>query len=632
MNKRTQPRSIPNTVKRLLDYTNRYRLLMILAIVIVGISAVCAVLGNYMIKPIVNSLVAGEGVRVLAKYVLITAIIYLISVIGDYVALRIFVYCAEHTTAKIRFEVFSHIQTLPISYFDEREHGDLMSAMTNDIDNIAVALGQSLSNIARGVMMFLGTLTMMFVLSPVLSLINIVLLALLYTAVKFVASKSSKAYRSRQTSLANLNGFIEEYMSGQKVIKVYNHEEETIKDFSEQNTKLFEDSTKADTFATMMFPLTGNLTYIVFSIIAVIGSYMAINGVFFMDIGTLASYLNYTRDISRPITNIANQFNLIVAALAGAERIFDIMDEESEVDEGKVKLVVDDQGKEFWHVPESLYDCAAIIERTESIRQADLPDPEFTDRYPGCLVPIHGDLRFVNVSFGYDKSDELVLKDVSFYAKPGQRLAFVGSTGAGKTTIINLINRFYEINNGNIYFDGIDIRDIRKRDLRHQLGIVLQDVHLFEDTIKENIRYGRLDATDEEIVTAAKAANAHDLIMHLNEGYDTMLTTDGLNLSQGQRQLISIARAAVDNPPILILDEATSSVDTRTESLISKGMDELMQGKTVFAIAHRLSTVRHSNAILVLENGLIIERGEHNELMSLEGRYYEFNTGVVELE
>ena len=381
-----------------------------------------------------------------------------------------------------------------------------------------------------------------------------------------------------------------------------------------------------------MFPLTGNLTYVVFSIIAMIGSYMTINGVFAMDIGTLASYLNFTRNVSRPVTNIANQFNMIVAALAGAERIFDILDAEPEIDDGQVKIVTDRKGRCYWYVPPTLYDCQAIIARTEKMRQVNLPDPEFAERYPGCLVPLRGDLRFVNVSFGYDETHDPVLKDVSFYAKPGQRLAFVGTTGAGKTTITNLINRFYEISKGNIYFDGIDIRDIKKQDLRHQLGIVLQEVHLFEDTVKENIRYGRLTATDEEIVAAAKAANAHELILQLNEGYDTMLTTDGLNLSQGQRQLISIARAAVNDPPILILDEATSSVDTRTESLIGQGMDEIMQDRTVFAIAHRLSTVRHSNAILVLENGLIIERGEHQELMDLKRRYYEFNTGIIELE
>ncbi len=631
MNKRTQPRSISNTTKRLFRYMSHYRVSLITAVIVVALSALGAIMGNYMIRPIVNSLVAGEGVATLAKYVIITAIIYLFSVIGQYISGRLFVYCAENTTANIRADVFKHIQTLPVSFFDQREHGDLMSAMTNDVDNISRALGQSLSNIVRSILMFSGTILIMLILSPMLTLFNVILLGLLYLAIKVVATRSSRAFRSRQTTLANLNGFIEEYMSGQKVIKVYNHEEPAIKDFSVHNDNLFEDSTRADTFATLMFPLTGNLTYIVFSIIAMIGSFMTINGMFAMDIGTLASYLNYTRNISQPLTNIANQFNLIVAALAGAERIFDILDEESEIDEGQVEVVTDPDGKCYWHVPTTLYDCQAIINRTEEMRKVDLPSPEFAEKYPGCLVPLRGDLRFVDVSFGYSEDHDLVLKDVSFYAKPGQRLAFVGSTGAGKTTIINLINRFYEINAGHIYFDGIDIRDINKHDLRHQLGIVLQDVHLFEDTIKENIRYGRLDATDEEIIAAAKAANAHDLIMHFNDGYDMMLTTDGLNLSQGQRQLISIARAAIDDPPILILDEATSSVDTRTESLIGQGMDELMQERTVFAIAHRLSTVRHSNAILVLENGMIIERGEHDELMDLKGRYYEFNAGIVEL-
>ncbi|NLJ94329.1 MAG: ABC transporter ATP-binding protein [Clostridiaceae bacterium] len=634
MNRRSSPKNLGATLKRLADYLGFYRILLVVAFVLIVVRTLGMVYGNYMLKPIMNSLVAGEGVAQLAKHLSGVVIGYILAVISMYIAGRLFMYIAQKTTGKIRKDVFEHLQTLPVSFFDKRQHGDLMSAMTNDIDNISMALGQSLSNVISSIFMFTGVVIMLFVLSPTLALLVMVLLFLMLLSVRFVGSLSAKAFRARQTSLAGLNGFIEEYMSGQKVIKVYNHEKHVIDDFNEVNEQLRDHSVKGDTYSTLMFPLTGNLTHILFSIVAIVGSVLTITGNIGLDIGTLASFLQFTRNIARPITNLATQFNMVVAAIAGAERVFEILDADSETDAGKIKTVVDEEGdgEKFWYIPDEMFSCEAIRERTGNLREECQPSDALVEKNPGCYVPVRGDLRFVDVSFSYDKSDDKILKDISFYAKPGQRLAFVGSTGAGKTTIINLINRFYEIDSGHIYFDGIDIREIDKAELRNQLGIVLQDVRLFEDTIRENIRYGKLDASDEDVIKAAKAANAHQFIMNLNDGYDTMLTTDGQNLSQGQRQLISIARAALDDPPILILDEATSSVDTRTEALIGKGMDKIMQDRTVFAIAHRLSTVRGSNAIIVLEHGEVIERGIHEQLMELKGRYYEFNTGKVELE
>ena len=632
MNKGATPQNLGATLKKLGHYIGKYKSMLSAAIILAIINALGMIYGNYMFKPILNSLIAGEGINVLANYLIRLAIVYIFTAMAMYGSDRSFVYISQKATQEIRSDVFEHIQKLPVSFFDQRQHGDLMSAMTNDIDNISMALGESLSTVINSALTFVGVIIMLFVLSPVLAALVLILLLFLLLSVQIIGKLSAKAFRKRQASLAQLNGFVEEYMSGQKVIKTFNHEKQAIDDFNKVNVDLQKHSVEGDTYSTMMFPLTGNLTTILFSIIAIVGSILTIQGKFGLDVGTLASFLQYTRNIARPVTNVAIQFNVVIAAIAGAERVFEIMDVEPEINQGKIKIVKDNNGSEFWYIPKDMFSCQEITERSGELRSFERPSADLMARYPGCHIPVRGDLRFVNVSFSYDKSSHKILNDVSFYAKPGQRLAFVGSTGAGKTTIINLINRFYEIDSGHIYFDGIDINEIDKEDLRKQLGIVLQDVRLFEDTIRENIRYGRLDATDDEVIAAAKAANAHQFIMNLDKGYDTVLATDGQNLSQGQRQLLSIARAAIEDPPILILDEATSSVDTRTESLISKGMDQIMKDRTVFAIAHRLSTVRGSNAILVLEHGEVIERGTHDQLMAEKGRYYEFNTGEVELK
>ena len=442
----------------------------------------------------------------------------------------------------------------------------------------------------------------MIVLSPLLTVLVAFMLLVMFGSIRFVGKRSATSFRNQQAALADMNGYAEEIMSGQKVVKVFNYEGRAIETFLEKNEELRKASTRASTYGVMLMPIMGNLSFVLYALVSMVGAFLVMANR--MTVGNIASFLQYTRTISRPITQFSNQLNTLFAALAGAERIFDILDEKVEEDEGDVRLV-EEEGKLYWKLPKE--------------------DGQYD------LVPLRGHISFRNVDFGYTEGKK-VLKNINLYAKPGQKIAFVGSTGAGKTTITNLINRFYEIDEGEILFDGIDIRRINKFDLRSTMSIVLQDVHLFEGTVADNIRYGRLDASDEEIREAARLANAHYFINHLPEGYDTMLTADGQNLSQGERQLLSIARAAVANPTILILDEATSSIDTRTEKLIAEGMDKLMEGRTTFVIAHRLSTVRDADAIMVLENGQIIERGDHQELMSQGGRYYALNTGQIELE
>ena len=600
-----RPKNSRKTLLRLFSYYRFYKGLFALGILSIILASLAEVAANGMLSPIIDVFVSGGPLEDAIKYILIMAGIVIIIAFGQYIGNRTMARLAQKIIHKIREEMFAHMEKLPISYFDTHSHGELMSTFTNDVDMLNQSLEQAVSQVIISVVTVVGTYTMMIVISPILTLVVTIMLVLMFIIIKFIGTRSSNYFRNQQLRLADMNGYIEEMMSGQKVIKVFNFEERAIDDFRNRNDKLRKSSSRASTFGVMLMPIMGNLTFVLYSVVAMLGSFLVILGS--LSLGNIASFLQYTRTISRPITQVSNQLNTLFAALAGAERIFNILDEEVEKDEGDVRLIRDcnGQGNHCWRVP------------TE--------DETFKN------IPVTGNIRFENVDFGY-VPDKQVLKNINLYAKPGQKIAFVGSTGAGKTTITNLINRFYEINNGAILYDGIDIRRINKMDLRNTMSMVLQDVHLFEGTVADNIRYGRLDATDEEVKEAAKLANAHYFIKHLPGGYDTMLTADGQNLSQGERQLLSIARAAIADPEILILDEATSSVDTRTEKLISEGMDKLMEGRTTFVIAHRLSTVRDSDAIMVLEQGEIIERGDHDELMEQNGRYYALNVGTIELD
>lgn len=603
--KQLKPQNAKKTLLRLFGYFKFNKILLFSGISFIVLSSVAEIGINAMLSPVIDTLVGDFNKNRFIMYLAIMGILVLTIAFSQYIGNLFMAKLAQKTVHKIREEMFSHMEKLPVSYFDKHSHGELMSTFTNDVDMLNQSLEQSVSQVLISIVTVVGTFVMMFILSPIMTAAVAVMLALMLLVVKNIGQKSSKNFRNQQTAIAGMNGYIEEMMSGQKVVKVFNYEERAIESFNEKNEELRKASTQASTFGVMLMPIMGNLSFVKYAVISMLGAYLVMLNKF--SIGNLASFLQYTRTISRPITQVSNQLNTLFAALAGAERIFNVLDEKIEVDNGDVTLVNESEGKKelCWSVP------------TE--------DGKFE------LVPLRGDITFHDVDFGYIPEKQ-VLKKVNLYAKPGQKIAFVGSTGAGKTTITNLINRFYEINDGSILYDGIDIKRINKFDLRSTMSIVLQDVHLFEGTVADNIRYGRLDATDEEVKAAAKLANAHYFIKHLPEGYNTILTADGQNLSQGERQLLSIARAAVADPTILILDEATSSVDTRTEKLISEGMDKLMEGRTTFVIAHRLSTVRDSNAIMVLEQGEIIERGDHDDLMKQKGRYYSLNAGVVELE
>jgi len=602
--KQLRPENPMRTIRRLFGYFKHNKLLLFGGIFFIILGALGQISVNAMLSPVIDTLVENKPLSLFIRYLIIMGIIVIFLALGEYLGNLFMVRLAQRTVHKIREDMFSNMETLPITFFDQHSHGELMSTFTNDVDMLNQALEQNVSQIIRTVITFFGTLFMMLYLSPSLTLVVIGMLLIMFFTIKVIGSKSSENFRIQQYALADMNGYIEEIMSGQKVVKVFNYEDRAIEEFVGANEELRQASTLAATYGIMLMPVMGSLSYVLYAFVAIIGAFLTIFGS--LTIGNIASFLQYTRTISRPITQVSNQLNTLFAALAGAERIFAILDEEPEVDDGDVELVMCKSRRDcYWNVP-----------------QEDGSHKR---------IPLRGHIKFENVDFGYAE-DKLVLKDINLYAKPGQKIAFVGSTGAGKTTITNLINRFYEINEGRILFDGIDIRRIKKFDLRSTMSIVLQDVHLFKGTVADNIRYGRLDATDEEVVEAAKLANAHYFISHLPKGYDTMLTTDGQNLSQGERQLLSIARAAIADPTILILDEATSSVDTRTEKLIEKGMDKLMEGRTTFVIAHRLSTVRHSDAIMVLEQGEIIERGSHQELLEQKGRYYQLSTGKIELE
>ena len=604
-----KPQNMRYTLYTLLSYMGRHKFLLLVVAVLVTISALANLLGTYMIRPVVNSLAAGNLQDLIAG-VAVTAAIYGLGALSALGYTQTMVKAAQKVLYDIRRDLFAHLQTLPLEFFDTHRHGDVMSYFTNDVDTISDAMNNSFAMVIQSFIQMAGTLTILFVLNWRLSFVVVVCYVVMFLYIRFSGKHSKAYYTKQQASLGDLDGYIEEITAGQQVVKVFNHEEESLRRFREKNEALRKAGTGAQSYADTMVPAVVTISYLNYAIVAVLGGIMAINGQ--TDVGSLASYLVFVRQAAMPINQFTQQSNFLLAALAGAERVFQVMDQPSEVDEGRTDLV---------HVRQEDGRLVPCEEKT-GLWAWKRPD--------GALVPLRGDVRFQHVTFGYEAGHP-ILRDISLFAKPGQKIAFVGSTGAGKTTITNLINRFYDVQGGQVLYDGIDVKDIRKDALRRSLGIVLQDTHLFTGTIADNIRFGKLDATQEEIERAARIANADSFIRRLPQGYDTMVTADGANLSQGQRQLLAIARAAVADPPVLILDEATSSIDTRTEALIEKGMDQLMEGRTVFVIAHRLSTVRNANAILVLEHGQVVERGSHEELLAQKGEYYQLYHGLFEL-
>ncbi|MEI3259870.1 MAG: ABC transporter ATP-binding protein [Faecalimonas umbilicata] len=608
-----KPKDTKKTLKRLLGYLGVHKIAVAIVAILVTVSSVASILGTYLLKPVVNRYILPGDVEGLARMLFFMGVMYAVGVLATYGYGQIMARTGQQVVSEIREDLFRHTQGLPLSYFDGHTHGELMSRFTNDVDTISEALNNSFTTLIQSFFTIAGTIICIILLNFKLSLIVLVFMLLMFLFIKYSGARGKRYFNSQQKYLGEVNGFIEEMVGGQKVEKVFNHEEVDFKEFSKRNENLRKASTSAFQYSGMLIPTIVSLSYVNYAVSACVGGLFVIQGM--MDLGSLASYLVYVRQSAMPVNQFTMQVNFLLAALSGAERIFDMMDEELEWDEGTVTLCRVREKEDG-----SLEECR---ERSGKWAWKDTED--------GTVVPLCGDVRFHEVEFGYTEKKQ-ILKKISLYAKPGQKIAFVGSTGAGKTTIINLINRFYDVQGGCITYDGIDVKKIKKADLRRSLGLVLQDTHLFTGTIAENIRYGNLDASQEEVEQAAKLANADSFIRRLPNGYDTMIESDGANLSQGQRQLLTIARAAVADPPVLILDEATSSIDTRTERLIEKGMDSLMKGRTVFVIAHRLSTVRNSNAIMVLDHGEIIERGDHEELLEQRGRYYQLYTGQFELE
>ena len=593
-----RPENLKQTLADLWSYLwkSKWSLFAVLLLVVLGSAA--GIVGTYFIRPLINDFIATKDVVGLAKMLGVIGLIYIIGAIANYFSGKIMITIGQQTIEAMRKDLFDHIQTLPIRFFDTNKHGDLMSRFTNDFENIQQAFNNSMLMIVSSLLQLVLTFVMMIILSPILTVMLIIMVFIMFAIVRVVAGRSGKFFAEQQKVLGQVNGFVEEHIEGQKVVKVFNHETLVLKEFETLNAQLREAANQAQFNSNIMFPVLGNISYINYALTASVGGYLVVfQG---MDVGALASFLQYSRTFAQPLAQMSQQTNVLLSAMAGAERIFAILKEESEVDEGTVTLDQTDSKQWYWVKGEE-------------------------------RIPVVGNIQLNEVDFSY-VPDVPILKKINVWAEPGLKVAFVGATGAGKTTITNLINRFYEIDNGDITFDSIPITEIKKDDLRKTISIVLQDTHLFTGSIADNIRYGNLDASDDEVVKAAKLANAHGFIKRLPHGYQTEITGDGEGLSQGQRQLLAIARAAVANPKVLILDEATSSIDSHTEALISKGMDQLMEGRTSFVIAHRLSTIRNADVIMVMDHGEIIERGNHESLMEKQGVYYQLYTGQLDLD